>query len=178
MTAIKIAVDWAGIVTKLEAQAPKPLRRGAGPRACNMVYVLYWKGELVYVGKVTGMHLKARLAQHLLKLKSRKFRFDELTYRYLAFKEAWAAIGAEHFLIQKYNPNWNKSGFGYRPGTENTRRREKPCTWDVLFPKPKRKKRGKTPLMLCDREPRLLLTFPGSSYPPSHPQATPTSFYV
>lgn len=64
------------VVKKLEASPLLPLEKGVGPLASG-IYALYFKGELVYIGKVSKdmtkskRTLRARLGEHIGKISRR-----------------------------------------------------------------------------------------------------------
>lgn len=128
------------VIEKLEASPLLPLERGVGPRESG-VYALYFGDELVYVGKASkettksGRTLRARLAEHVAKISSRKnIGLTDVKCRYLTFNSEWWVFAAEYALIVHYTPAWNYSGFGSktpgagRPGTGIVGR------WNELFP--------------------------------------------
>ena len=128
------------VIEKLEASPILPLAKGVGPRESG-VYALYYRGELVYVGKASkettksGRTLRARLGEHRIKIAGRSnITIDEVQVRYLTFSSEWWVFAAEYALIVHYSPTWNYSGFGSktpgagRPGTDLVSR------WNELFP--------------------------------------------
>jgi hypothetical protein len=129
------------VVEKLESLPRLPLQKGVGP-AESGIYALYFKGELVYIGKaskeltVSGRTLRARLNEHISKLKGRQnMALNDMECSYLTFSSEWWVWAAEFALIVHYEPGWNKSGFGSktpgkgRPGTHRVSR------FDTEFPK-------------------------------------------
>jgi hypothetical protein len=131
----------AQVIEALEASRKLSLRKGVGP-ADSGVYALYYKGELVYLGKASkgttesGRTLRDRLNEHVDKIASREgITLDDVECRYLTFQSEWWVFAAELALISHYRPTWNKSGFGAkvpgagRPGTHRISK------WDSLFPK-------------------------------------------
>ena len=131
----------AQVVEKLESSPSLPLDRGVGPNDSG-VYALYFRGDLVYVGKASRgttkslRSLRARLGEHLSKLGKRKgISSADVTCRYLVFDSEWWVFAAEFALISHYSPEWNDSGFGSktpgagRPGTDRVSK------FDVKFPK-------------------------------------------
>ena len=117
------------VVEKLERSPSIKLERGSGPNDSG-IYALYFKGELVYVGKASRgttksqRSLRARLGEHFTKLSSRSgLSLSDMTCRYLVFDSEWWVFAAEFALISHYAPEWNDSGFGSktpgvgRPGT-------------------------------------------------------------
>ncbi|MGI9013962.1 MAG: Eco29kI family restriction endonuclease [Phycisphaerales bacterium] len=128
-------------VATLEQSPLLPLDKNVGPRASG-IYALYYKGELVYIGKASRgtmkskRDLRARLNEHYSKINSRQnIACAEMHCRYLTFDSEWWVFAAEFALMVHYDPEWNASGFGSkapgkgRPGTERVSR------WDDLFPK-------------------------------------------
>jgi hypothetical protein len=131
----------AQVVEKLEASPRLPLAKGVGPQASG-IYALYFKGKLVYIGKASKgttkskRTLRARLAEHVSKITSRKnITLADVKCRYLTFSSEWWVFAAEFALMTHYEPEWNASGFGSkvpgvgRPGTDRISR------WNELFPK-------------------------------------------
>lgn len=130
----------AQVIERLEQSPLLPLERGVGPRESG-VYALYFRGDLVYVGKASkettksGRTLRARLSEHVSKISSRRnITLADVTCRYLTFSSEWWVFAAEYALIVHYQPSWNYSGFGSktpgagRPGTSLVSR------WNELFP--------------------------------------------
>jgi Eco29kI restriction endonuclease len=129
------------VVEKLEASPLLSLSRNIGP-AMSGIYALYYKGDLVYLGKASRgstkskRTLRSRLNEHVGKISGRRnISLSDLKCRYLTFASEWWVFAAEFALISHYAPQWNFSGFGSkvpgkgRPGTERVSR------WDDLFPK-------------------------------------------
>lgn len=130
----------AQVIEKLEASPLLPLAKSVGPTESG-VYALYFRGDLVYVGKASkettksGRTLRARLGEHRIKIGGRQnILLDEIQCRYLTFNSEWWVFAAEYSLIVHYAPKWNSSGFGSktpgvgRPGTALVSR------WNELFP--------------------------------------------
>lgn len=129
------------VVKKLEASPLLPLAKGCGPQASG-IYALYYKGALVYIGKVSKdmtkseRTLRGRLGEHFRKISGRNnISLSDMKFRYLTFASEWWVFAAEFALIVNYSPEWNGSGYGSktpgkgRPGTERVAR------WDEKFPK-------------------------------------------
>jgi hypothetical protein len=130
----------AQVVAKLEASPLLDLTRGVGPQASG-VYALYFKDQLVYIGKASRgttkskRTLRARLAEHVSKISGRQnIAIEEMKCRYLTFESEWWVFAAEFALMTHYRPEWNESGFGSkvpgvgRPGTNRVSR------WNEQFP--------------------------------------------
>ena len=128
------------VVEKLEASPLLPLTRGVGPVRSG-IYALYFKGNLVYIGKASRgttkskRTLRSRLNEHIGKIESRRnITITDMQCRYLTFDSEWWVFAAEFALMAYYEPEWNESGFGSkspgvgRPGTERISR------WNELFP--------------------------------------------
>jgi hypothetical protein len=128
------------VVEKLEASPLLSLTKGVGP-SLSGIYALYFKGNLVYIGKASKgttkskRTLRGRLGEHVSKIsKSQNISLPEVQCRYLTFSSEWWVFAAEFALITHYNPEWNASGFGSktpgkgRPGTDKISR------WNELFP--------------------------------------------
>lgn len=131
----------AQVVAKLETSPILPLGKSAGPNDSG-IYVLYFLGELVYVGKASKgttksqRSLRARLAEHFSKLSQRDgISVSDVTCRYLVFDSEWWVFAAEFALISHFSPEWNDSGFGSktpgvgRPGTSRVSK------FDAKFPR-------------------------------------------
>jgi Eco29kI-like restriction endonuclease len=128
------------VVERLEASPLLPLQTGIGPTESG-IYALYYKGDLVYIGKASKgttkskRTLRARLNEHVGKLgKRQNINFADLQCRYLIFDSEWWVFAAEFALIIYYEPLWNASGIGSktpgkgRPGTDKISR------FDKMFP--------------------------------------------
>ncbi len=71
---------------KLEASTQLPLSEDVAP-ARKGVYVLYWKGKLVYADKALLTTLKRRLAEHTRKIAGRKnITVSRMTCRFLTIE--------------------------------------------------------------------------------------------
>ena len=129
------------VVEKLQASPLLPLAKVMGPQASG-VYALYFKDDLVYVGKASRgttkskRTLRARLSEHVSKISGRQnISLSDMKCRYLTFASEWWVFAAEFALITHYKPEWNESGFGSkvpgigRPGTSRVSR------WNAKFPK-------------------------------------------
>jgi Eco29kI restriction endonuclease len=128
------------VVGKLEASPILPLEKNVGP-ALSGIYALYYRGDLVYIGKASKgttkskRTLRDRLNEHVAKLGRREnLALENLQCRYLTFVSEWWVFAAEFALMVHYAPAWNASGIGSktpgkgRPGTERISR------FDKLFP--------------------------------------------
>lgn len=128
------------VVEKLEGSPSLPLTRIVGPQASG-IYALYYKGDLVYIGKASKgttkskRTLRARLAEHATKIGGRQnIKMEDMSCRYLTLASEWWVFAAEFALITHYRPTWNESGFGSkvpgkgRPGTHRVSR------WNELYP--------------------------------------------
>ena len=118
---------------KLESSPELPLSADVAP-AKKGVYVLYWKGRLVYAGKALHTTLKRRRVEHSRKIAGRRnMALRQITCRFLTIESDWFVRAAEDALITSYKPLWNASGFGShvpgrgRPGTRTIQ-------WDQEFP--------------------------------------------
>ena len=128
------------VVEKLETSPLLPLLRGVGPIRSG-IYALYFRGALVYIGKVSKgttksrRTLRQRLNEHVGKIDGRQnISLADMQFRYLTFASEWWVWAAEFALMNYYQPDWNASGFGSktpgsgRPGTYRVSR------WDELYP--------------------------------------------
>jgi hypothetical protein len=131
------------VVQKLENSPLLLLARHVGPKASG-IYALYFRGKLVYIGKVSKgttkskRTLRARLTEHVSKIEQREnVALQDMQCRYLTFVSEWWVFAAEFALMTHYGPEWNESGFGSkvpgvgRPGTDRVSR------WNELFPEKK-----------------------------------------
>lgn len=130
-------------VVEILKQSPElNLDTGVGPKASG-IYALYWKGELVYVGKASAgttkskRDLRSRLNEHAKKIEGRQnISLEQMKCKYLTFASDWWVFAAEFALITHFSPEWNNSGFGSktpgrgRPGTDRVSR------WAEKFPPP------------------------------------------
>ncbi len=122
------------LIEKFESVEQIALAKGAGPTESG-VYQLFFKGDLVYIGKATKTFtkskrtLRARLGEHITKiLKSQSLALDDFTVKFVTFDSDWWVIAGEVALIRHIEPVWNASGFGSktpgsgRPGTDRVSR--------------------------------------------------------
>jgi hypothetical protein len=128
------------VIEKLEKSPALPFEKSVGPRESGL-YALYYDGELTYIGKATkeftksDRTLRARLNEHLGKLKGYALDLSRVTCRFLVFESDWWVVAAEVALIRHLDPPWNGSGLGSktpgegRPGTDRVSR------FDQLFSK-------------------------------------------
>jgi hypothetical protein len=121
------------VIQKLEISPKLLLTRDVGP-PLKGVYVLYWKGNLVYAGKALFTTLRKRLNEHHDKIAGRRgISPKDMTCRFLTIGSDWFVRAAEDALITNYHPIWNLSGFGShvpgrgRPGIRVSK-------WDKDFP--------------------------------------------
>lgn len=126
------------VLHKLRSSPILPLRRNIGPRRSG-VYLLFWKGDLVYAGKASQAtkskrDLRARLNEHVTKIESRrKISLKQMTCQFLTIESEWFVWAAEHAIINALNPAWNATGFGSRvPGRGRPGIRV--SAWDSQFP--------------------------------------------
>ena len=128
------------LVERLNGSPMHALRSGVGPTESG-IYVLYFKGNLVYVGKASKettkskRTLRKRLNEHVNKIKKRQnITLDDMSVRFVTFETEWWVFAAEYVLIAYFDPLWNYSGFGSkipgrgRPGTERV------SSWNEMFP--------------------------------------------
>ncbi len=128
------------VVEKLEGSPLLPLKKGVGPKLSG-IYALYFKGNLIYVGKASKGTTKSkrtlgdRLDEHVTKIGGRQnIKLSQMRCRFLTFDSEWWVFAAEFALMVYYDPEWNGSGYGSkvpgkgRPGTDRVSR------WNELFP--------------------------------------------
>ena len=74
------------------------------------IYALFLNGILVYVG--AAYDIRHRTREHIRKIcQAPGLDISNCQYRYTLCSKG-AALSCEHYLIQHYNPIWNRSGFG------------------------------------------------------------------
>ena len=129
------------VVEKLETSPLQPLVKGSGPLASG-IYALYFKGTLVYIGKVSKdmtkskRTLRARLSEHVGKISGRQnLSLDDMQYRYLTFASEWWVFAAEFALIVNYAPEWNGSGYGSKTPGKGRLGTDRVSRWNEQFPK-------------------------------------------
>ena len=92
-------------VEKLEKSPALSLAKGVGPQSSG-IYALYFRGELVYIGKASKgttkskRTLRGRLNEHVSKISSRRnITLDDMKCRYLRFESEWWSLcpGARRF---------------------------------------------------------------------------------
>lgn len=118
------------LIEKFETVPHSALAKGVGPPESG-IYQLFFKGELVYIGKATKTFtkskrtLRGRLGEHRIKVqKSGALPLEEFTVKFVTFDSDWWVIAGEVALIRHIEPAWNSSGFGSktpgsgRPGTD------------------------------------------------------------
>jgi hypothetical protein len=128
------------VVDRLNSSPMLPLERNVAPKRSG-VYALYFKGDLVYIGKASKgttkskRTLRDRLNEHVGKLGNREnLTLAEMTCRFLTIESDWFVWAAEFALINVFTPEWNGSGYGSktpgkgRPGTHRVSK------WNQLFP--------------------------------------------
>jgi len=128
------------VVEKLEDSPLLPLTRQAGPKSSG-IYALYYRGQLVYVGKASKgttkseRTLRARLSEHTGKLGKRKnISMDDMQCRYLTFDSEWWVFAAEFALITYYDPLWNGSGIGSKVPGKGRLGTDRVSRFDKEFP--------------------------------------------
>lgn len=128
------------VIEKLDASPAVPFAKSCGPQESGL-YALYFDGKLAYIGKATkeftksDRTLRARLNEHLRKLRGYDLDLSRVNCRFLVFESDWWVVAAEVALIRYFDPPWNGSGLGSktpgegRPGTDRVSR------FDQLFSK-------------------------------------------
>lgn len=123
----------AQLIEKFQASPEHELTLEVAPPKRG-VYALYRSSKVVYAGKALLTTLKRRLAEHARKISGRKnIELREMTCRFLILDSDWFVRAGEHALIESYDPEWNRSGFGShvpgrgRPGIKRSK-------WDIQFP--------------------------------------------
>lgn len=99
------------------------------------VYGLHHKGRLVYVGKADES-ARMRLRKHWGQLHGRiGIAPDEVSFRCLHFARTWDAFKPEAHMIERYQPSWNKRGFGPNdPGRRRDTTNLADDHWHVRYP--------------------------------------------
>ncbi|MEV4479090.1 Eco29kI family restriction endonuclease [Micromonospora coxensis] len=119
--------------------APEPLTPSGLAEVAESpgVYQLYWRGDLVYIGKA-DISLRGRLYDHYRKISGRKnISVEDVSFTGLYLEGTWIPVGPEQMLIKRYGgePLWNKNGFGPNdPGKERDNTRIKDSHFDAQFP--------------------------------------------
>lgn len=93
------------------------------------VYVLFYENRFVYVGCTDD--LKSRLKQHAFKLESAKLILTENAFFRFVRVDQCGMLCVERCLIKDYGPEWNRTGFGRRPGKSLDLQRL--SEWDRLY---------------------------------------------
>lgn len=104
------------------------------------VYILYYHGSSVYVGKADS--LKGRLAEHRYKISGRhKIQVKDMSFKCLFVHENWTTLAPENSLIKYFRKvgegdcSWNGNGFGqHDPGRERETTNKKPEGFDANYP--------------------------------------------
>ena|ERR1700678_3105872 len=129
------------VVERLESSPRLPLQKGVGPIESG-IYALYFRGELVYIGKASkdmtksGRSLRQRLNEHIGKLSGREnIALADMECRYLRFSSEWWVWAAEFALIANYKPGWNRSGFGSKIPGKGRLGTDRVSQFDKQFPK-------------------------------------------
>lgn len=99
-----------------EASPMEPLQINVAPPATG-VYALYWKGQIVYIGKALatgkGVTLRRRLNEHYTKISTQSsIPVEEMTCRWLVMEDDFMIDASESYLRREYLPAWDGSGFG------------------------------------------------------------------
>jgi hypothetical protein len=124
------------VIVKLVLIPFSQLVRNVGPpRQEYGVYFLYLKDILVYIGKSTTVGLNGRLNSAYSKIINRQFiSIDDMTCKYVFLNREWVN-GVEELLISNFDPEWNGSGFGHRPGVDtNYNARIGESDWEQKYP--------------------------------------------
>src|SRR2546426_373154 len=102
----------AQLIEKFEVSPAHPLTEEVAPPSKG-VYALYRQRKIVYAGKALDTTLRRRLAEHARKIDCRRnIGLAQMTCRFLVIDSDWFVRAGEHALIESYEPEWNKSGFG------------------------------------------------------------------
>ncbi|WP_205326734.1 GIY-YIG nuclease family protein [Glycomyces sp. YM15] len=103
------------------------------------VYLLYLRGDLVYVGKAAS-NLRARLGNHRRKLSGRSgIEPLDITFKCAYVDEDLDAAAPEKLLLKKYQTDgkipWNNNGFGNKDqGRVRDQTMIKAGHFDIFFP--------------------------------------------
>jgi hypothetical protein len=103
------------------------------------VYLLYLRGDLVYVGKAAS-NLRTRLGNHLRKLSGRSgIELRDVTFKCAYVDEDLDAAAPEKLLLKKYQADgripWNNNGFGNKDqGRVRDKTAIKAGHFDTFFP--------------------------------------------
>ena len=103
------------VVAALGGSPLSPLARDVAPKRSG-VYALYFKDQLVYIGKASKgttkskRTLRDRLNEHVGKLGNRQnLSLEDMTCRFLTIESDWFVRAAELALIGVSQPAWNGS---------------------------------------------------------------------
>ncbi|MDD9995410.1 MAG: Eco29kI family restriction endonuclease [bacterium] len=128
------------VVEHLERSPILPLAEGVGPRRSG-IYALYYRGDLVYVGKASALGVKgnptlrSRLGVHRRKIEGRQnITLSDMQCRFLTFSSEWWVWAGELSLIEHYDPTWNGSGFGSNVPGRGRQGTERVSRWNEQFP--------------------------------------------
>lgn len=128
------------VVEKLESSPLLDLTENVGPPDSG-IYALYFKGDLVYIGKVSKgttsskRTLRVRLGEHRRKIEGRRnISLSDMKCRYLTLDSEWWVFAAEFALITHYAPQWNASGFGSKPPGVGRPGTKRVSSWNSKFP--------------------------------------------
>ncbi len=129
------------LIEKLKTSPKLPLTKNVGPVESGL-YLLYFKGALVYIGKASkeltksARDLKTRLNEHVSKLSGRQgIALADMECQFLTFESEWWVVAAEFAAINHFKPPWNGSGYGSkvqgagRPGMPG-----RVSKWNQMFP--------------------------------------------
>jgi hypothetical protein len=93
------------------------------------LYVLFYQERLVYIGCTDNLH--NRLKQHTSKLTSATLIQEEhALFRFVPVDQC-GMLCLERCMIRYYTPEWNRTGFGRRPGKSLDLQRL--SEWDMLY---------------------------------------------
>lgn len=131
------------LVRLFEQMTPGPLNEDAIQHVAEAqgVYQLFFKGELVYVGKTDAdAGLRRRLLRHAKKICSRQnMHQDQVSFKAVRVY-VFTAMDLEDLLIKHYRSasvslDWNLSGFGSNdPGRNRDKSEVKKGHFDSLYP--------------------------------------------
>lgn len=118
---------------KMFFESPEyPLLMDLVPEGWIGVYGLWFKHILVYLGDTRFIKLRKRLNDHFRKISRRQnIAIADMTCKFIAFKSDKIINSSQNFLIKKYKPEWNGSGFGRKNGNNPSKNK---TPWDRRYP--------------------------------------------
>jgi hypothetical protein len=123
---VALSTENIGVLAEHEAN---------NPHATKGLYILHHQGVAVYVGKADDS-LRSRLEDHRVKLGSRlNLNVADMGFRCLYLDKNWSALTHERPLIERFEYQWNATGFGnHDPGRNRDKTELRANHFDRLYP--------------------------------------------